>query len=109
MTSQVTEDAAKTIQFILNPSGLKFDELLKAYQKVEKNTNEQEKKEKWLTMDESCKYAKVSRWTLRRWGRDKGLKILKTCNARCARLLISKDSLDAILESLCISGPEKKQ
>lgn len=108
MVSQVTDDAAKTVQYILSPFGVNFQEMLKVYQQSTKRSDEQEKKEKWLTMEESCQYAKVSRWTLRRWGRDKGLKILKTCNARCARLLISKESLDAILESLSISGPEIK-
>lgn len=108
MLSQVTDDAARTVQYILSPFGVNFQEMLKVYQQSTKSSDVQEKKEKWLTMEESCKYAKVSRWTLRRWGRDRGLKILKTSNARCARLLISKESLDAILESLSISGAEIK-
>ena len=108
MISQVTEDAAKMVQYILSPFGVNFKEMLKTYQQSSKSSDAQEQEEKWLTLKAAVAYAKVSKWTIMRW-RNKGLKVIKTSHAKTSRIIISKDSLDAILESLCISGPEAKQ
>ena len=107
---KISDDAAKMVQYILSPFGVNFKEMLNVYQLSTEGGGEQEQKDKFLTMAEATAYAKSSRWTLRRWMVTKKLKIMKTNSARCGRLLISKQSLDAILESLCISGtPEKIQ
>jgi len=98
-------EVIKTVQCLLNFHGYNFKEMLDVYQQSKEGGGEQEQKDKYLTMAEATAYAKISRWTLSRWMVSKNLKIMKTNSARCGRLLISKKSLDAILESLCISGP----
>ena len=110
MVSQITDDAAKTVQYILSPFGVNFQEMLKTCQQSAKSSDEQEEKEKWLKLSEATAFAKVSKWTIMRWARANKITAIKTSKSQTGRILVSKESLDALLKSLTIfpGTPEAK-
>ena len=70
-----------------------------ALKKVAKPATKQETE--YLTMEEACKIAKVSRWTIRRWTKrpDSGIIVIKLGSSKPSPIRIGKASFLAFLAS----------
>lgn len=64
----------------------------------------QQKEAEWLTLEEAAQFARVSRWTIRRWCKQGKLDFRKTNRARCGRIIIRATSLCNLIDSF--NNPE---
>lgn len=96
----VTPGTAQAVKLLLAAEGFDFDELMAAHQQRQAQGSVGTK-DCWLTLKEAMQHARVSRITLWRWihGHGSPLKALKLSNARSGKVLISRLSLEALLES----------
>jgi hypothetical protein len=75
-----------------------------ALEKVSKPETKQEPE--YLTIDEACKIAKVTRWTIRRWTKfpDSGIIVIKLGSSKSCRIRIEKASFMAFLASKAVKA-----
>lgn len=79
-------------------------EMCAALEKVAKPATKQETE--YLTMEEACKIAKVSRWTIRRWTKrpDSGIIVIKLGSSPSSPVRIDKASFMAFLASKAVKA-----
>jgi len=75
-----------------------------AFAKVAKPATKQAME--YLTIEEACKIAKISRWTIRRWTKlpDSGIIVIKLGNSKPSPVRIEKESFMAFLASKAVKA-----
>ena len=87
--------------------GQDYDEVMEVYNLYQGN-KQQHKEDCWLTIPEAMAYARMSRSSIVRLIRDyRQLKAIKLSAARCGKVLVSRASLEALLETKHIIKTEK--
>ena len=80
-----------------------------AFAKVAKPATKQETE--YLTIEEACKIAKISSWTIRRWTKlpDNGIIVIKLGTAKSSPVRIEKESFMAFLASRTVKSDARKE
>ena len=98
----MTPETTQVMRLLLAAEGIDFDELLASHQQRQAQ-GRVGTKDCWLTLQEAMAYSRMSRSSIWRLIRDhRQLKVIKLSPARSGRVLISRLSLEALLESKCI-------
>ena len=89
-------------------SKIQLEEAAKVmYAALKKVANPETQQEpEYLTIEEACKIAKVSRWTIRRWTKfpDSGIIVIKLGSSKSCRIRIEKASFMAFLASKAVKA-----
>ncbi|NLE05144.1 MAG: helix-turn-helix domain-containing protein [Crenarchaeota archaeon] len=95
---EISRNVIRSVSVLLEPYQIDFVKLL-ALQRKDTDRQENGVKMQWMSLPEAMAYAKVSRWTIRRWIDSGKIKGTKLSDSRCGKVLVCFKSLEAFLES----------